>query len=164
MVLDALAKLVGIPDIKNMVKLEEFVRRLNSWKETTSTLLITKHHLGHYKCLLQLIVMEKEDSEPDKTIEHAKWILQAHYKLVQCTTKHGVLLRQWRKVVNSMIQKDHGNPQIHWLQVIGIYIWQTAICCSVYVGLISYFHRVKTLDYSTKTATEAIPGDQQLTL
>jgi hypothetical protein len=60
MVLDALKKPEGIPDIKNMITMEEFGGELNKWKETTSTSPITKCHLGHYKCLVQIIESEKE--------------------------------------------------------------------------------------------------------
>ena len=68
LVLDALKKPDGIPDIQNTLTLDEFVGKLNAWKETTSTSPITKRHLGHYKCLLRIIDTEKEDDEPDETI------------------------------------------------------------------------------------------------
>jgi hypothetical protein len=82
LVLDALKKHEQIPDIKYMLTLEEFVGKLNNWKETTSTSPITKRHLGHYKCLLQIIDQETEDDKPDKMILQAKCILHTHYSLL----------------------------------------------------------------------------------
>ena len=40
---------------------------------------------------------------------------------MQYSTKHVVTRRRWQKVVNSMIQKDPGNPRIHRLRVIHLY-------------------------------------------
>jgi hypothetical protein len=121
MVLDALKKAEGIPDIRNTLTMEEFVGKLNSWKETTSKSRISKRHLGHYKCLVRIIESENEEDKPDETIERAKRILQAHYKLLQYATKHGVSIRRWRKVVNSMIEKHPDVPRIHQLRVIHLY-------------------------------------------
>jgi hypothetical protein len=121
MVLDALKKPVEVPDIPNHVTSAEFAGKLNNWKETTSTSPITKRHLGHYKCLLRIIASKKEDSEPDETVERTKRIFKAHYRLLRFATKHGVSLRRWRKVVNSMIEKEPENPRIHRLRVIHLY-------------------------------------------
>jgi hypothetical protein len=121
LVLDALKKPDGVPDIPNNITLEEFVSKFNNWKETTSTSPITKRHLGHYKSLIRIIDGEKADTPPDPIILRAKRILQAHYQLLRYATSHGVSLRRWRKVVTSMIEKEPGNPRIHRLRVIHLY-------------------------------------------
>jgi exonuclease III len=121
LVLDALQLPDNVPKILNTITLAEFTGKLKNWKETTWTSPITKRHLGHYKCLLRIIDTEKDDDKPDETIERAKRILQAHYNLLKYATKHGVSLRRWRKVVNSMIKKEPGNPRIHRLRVIHLY-------------------------------------------
>jgi hypothetical protein len=64
---------------------------------------------------------EKADLEPEETIERAKRVLRAHHSLLQYATKHGVSHNRWRKVVNSMIEKDPGDPRIHRLRVIHLY-------------------------------------------
>jgi excinuclease UvrABC nuclease subunit len=79
---------------------------------------MTKHHLGHYQCLTRLIVLEKEDNNPDAAIKHAKKILKAHFLIILTAVKFGISLTQWQNVVNSMIEKEPGNPKTHRLRVI----------------------------------------------
>jgi hypothetical protein len=121
MVLTALKKPASIPDIPNHLTMDDFTGKLKAWKETTSTSPITKRHLGHYKCLIQVIASKQDADNPDKITLRAKRMLNAHYNLLRYATKHGVSLRRWRKVVNSMIEKEPGDPRIHRLRVIHLY-------------------------------------------
>jgi hypothetical protein len=66
MVLTALKKPASIPNIPNHLTMEDFTGKLKAWKETTSTSPITKRHLGHYKCLIQVISSDQDADNPDK--------------------------------------------------------------------------------------------------
>jgi hypothetical protein len=109
-----------MPKIEATVTLDEVKGKFENWKETTSTSPITKRHLGHYQCLTRLL--DQEDPEkPDETILRAKKILNAHFLLVAYSVKFGISLTRWQNVVNSMIEKEPGNPRIHRLRVIHLY-------------------------------------------
>jgi hypothetical protein len=64
---------------------------------------------------------EKTGEEPDESITQAKAIFLAHVSILKHTVKHGRSLKRWQNVVNSMIEKEPGNPKIHRLRVIHVY-------------------------------------------
>jgi hypothetical protein len=68
-----------------------------------------------------LFVMTWNPDKPDNTILRAKKILIAHFLLVVCSVKFGISLTHWQNVVNSMIEKNPGNPRTHRLRVIHLY-------------------------------------------
>ena len=118
--LDALQKPSHLPAIPNKLTMEEVQGKFANWKESTSTSPTTKRHLGHYQSLLGL--MEQEDPDnPDESITKAKEIFRAHFSILKHAVKHGKSLKCWQKVVNSMIEKEPGNPKIHCLRVIHLY-------------------------------------------
>jgi exonuclease III len=122
LVLDNLKRPANLIDIPASVTIEEVKGKLDKWKETTSTSPMTKRHLGHYQCLTRLIDLEQDDTEPiDATIVRAKKILQAHFLIILSAVKFGISLTRWQNVVNSMIEKEPGNPRIHRLRVIHLY-------------------------------------------
>ena len=45
----------------------------------------------------------------------------AHHACVQYATSHGFCFPRWQQVVNTMIEKEPGNPSLHRLQVIHLY-------------------------------------------
>ena len=61
LVLDNLKRPTGLLVIRPHITLDEVTGKFDNWKETTSTLPITKRHLGHYQCLTKII--DTEDSE-----------------------------------------------------------------------------------------------------
>ena len=64
---------------------------------------------------------EHEATKTTPTLLQAKRILKAHYQILHYATRRGISMRRWRKVVNSMIEKEPGNPRIHRLRVIHLY-------------------------------------------
>jgi exonuclease III len=121
LVLDNLKRPDGLKQIPAKVTLDEVTGKFKNWKESTSTSPITKRHLGHYQCLTRLVDMEKDDDEQDDAIENAKKILKAHFLIILTATKFGISLTRWQNVVNSLIEKEPGNPKIHRLRVIHLY-------------------------------------------
>jgi hypothetical protein len=82
---------------------------------------MTQRHLGHYQSLTRLIKLEEDDDKPNPAIARAKKILQAHFLIISTAVKFGISLTRWQNVVNSMIEKEPGNPKIHRLRVIHLY-------------------------------------------
>ena len=121
LVLNNLKRPEGLEQISPTVTLDEVSGKFRNWKESTSTSPITKRHLGHYQCLTRLVDLEKEDGDPDDAIENAKKILKAHFLIILTATKFGISLTRWQNVVNSLIEKEPGNPKIHRLRVIHLY-------------------------------------------
>jgi hypothetical protein len=120
LVLDNLKRPDNVIDIPATVTIDEVKGKLDNWKESTSTSPITKRHLGHYQSLTRLIDTEDEDI-PNKSVIRAKKILNAHFLLIAYSVKFGISLTRWQNVVNSMIEKEPGNPRIHRLRVIHLY-------------------------------------------
>ena len=121
LVLDNLKVPDHVKPIPAAITMEEMKGKFDNWKETTSTSPTTKRHLGHYQCLTKLIDKERDDNEPDPSVLRAKKILNAHFLLVAYSVKFGISLTRWQNVVNSMIEKEPGNPKIHRLRVIHLY-------------------------------------------
>jgi hypothetical protein len=117
LVLDNLKRPDTVKEIPASVTFEEVKGKLQNWKETTSTSPISKRHLGHYQCLTHLI----DQADPDPSVMRAKKILNAHFLLVAYSVKYGISLTRWQNVVNSMIEKEPGNPKVHRLRVIHLY-------------------------------------------
>ena len=120
LVLDNLKRQPGVQTISPQVTLEEVKGKFQNWKETTSTSPITKRHLGHYQCLTRIVDAEEEE-DPTDEVRRARKILNAHFLLVAYSVKFGISLTRWQNVVNSMIEKEPGNPKIHRLRVIHLY-------------------------------------------
>ena len=120
LVLDNLKRPTHLKLIPATVTLDEVKGKFDNWKETTSTSPITKRHLGHYQCLTRLVETEEEE-KPDEAVKQAKRILNAHFLIVAYSVKYGISLTRWQNVVNSMIEKEPGNPRIHRLRVIHLY-------------------------------------------
>jgi hypothetical protein len=47
--------------------------------------------------------------------------MQTHFLIISSAVKFGISLTWWQNVVDSMIEKEPGNPRIHRLQVIHLY-------------------------------------------
>ena len=120
LVLGNLRRPEGLKPINTSLTLEEVKGKFEDWKEKTSTSPMTKRHLGHYQCLTRLLDSEEEQN-PDAPVLRAKKILNAHFLMVAYAVKYGISLTRWQNVVNSMIEKEPGNPRIHRLRVIHLY-------------------------------------------
>lgn len=121
LVLNNLKQPEGIEVIPAIVTMEDVIGKFKNWKETTPTSPITKRHLEHYQSRTQRVALETDNDKPDAAIVQAKKILQAHFLIVLTAVKFGISLTRWQNVVNSMIEKEPGNPKIHRLRVIHLY-------------------------------------------
>jgi hypothetical protein len=102
-----------VQPIQAAITIKEMKGKFDNWKETTLTSPTTKHHLGHYQCLTQMIDQDKDADKPDQSVIQAKKVINTHFLLVAYSVKFGISLTRWQNVVNSMIEKEPGNPKIH---------------------------------------------------
>lgn len=107
--------------ISNKLTLEEYKGKIKVWDERTSTSPLTNMHLGHLKAYWALHLLDK-DSEEGKTLESQREeILQGHIAILNYALQYGHSYDSWKMVVNSMIEKEPGNPKQHRLRTIHLY-------------------------------------------
>jgi hypothetical protein len=100
---------------------EEFLGKLRSWDENTTT-SPSGLHLGHYHALWKPAAFTKEEQAEKQVFDDQRaMLLRAHVALLNYTIKFGYPLQRWLKVVNVMLEKDPGKPRIHRLRVIHLY-------------------------------------------
>ena len=100
---------------------EEFKGKISKWDERTSTSPGTNMHLGHLKAYWARHSLVK-GSDEEKELESARQsILEGHLILLNYALKFGYSFDSWKMVVNTMLEKEPGNPKIHRLRVIHLY-------------------------------------------
>ena len=103
------------------ISLQSFQDGYRNWKVGTST-SPSGRHLSHQHILFQPHGIKLSDPESITHAEQARdnnWRLQ--HGLVSYALKYGYCLRRWQQVVTTMIEKEPGNPKLHWLRVIHLY-------------------------------------------
>ena len=110
------------PEMSSDISLEEFKISYKKWKVGTST-SPSGRHLSHQHALFQPhgINQEVEPDEFDQAEQSRKDNWTAQHSIVSYGTKYGYCFDRWKKVVNAMIEKEPGNPQLHRLRVIHLY-------------------------------------------
>ena len=99
----------------------DFTNKLKAWKESTST-SPSGRHLGHYMALVKPHGISPSNNTLFAQMESQRAeILSVHLGIINYCLKFGYSLKRWQTVVNVMIEKEPGNPQIHRLRVIHIY-------------------------------------------
>jgi hypothetical protein len=104
------------------ISIDKFKSSYKTWRVGTST-SPSGRHLSHQHALFQPHgiddLWESEEYNSAEASRDLNWFAQ--YGIVSYGIKHGYTFDRWKKVVNAMIEKDPGNPQLHWLQVIHLY-------------------------------------------
>lgn len=98
--------------------LEDVTKALQSWCETTST-SPSGRHLGHLRALSA--PDGHDPTSDDSTADAGKRILHCITGLLNIAVGTGRPLKRWRKVTNTMIEKEFGKPFLHRFRVIHIY-------------------------------------------
>ena len=110
------------PEMAFEISLDEFKSSYKKWKVGTST-SPSGRHLSHQHALFQPHGINQDD-EPDEYSEAEQSRLDnwtAQHGIVSYGTKYGYCFERWKQVVNAMIEKEPGNPQLHRLRVIHLY-------------------------------------------
>jgi exonuclease III len=110
------------PVVPAGITIEEFKSSYKMWRVGTST-SPSGRHLSHQHVLFQPHgideVLDSEDYTAAETSRELNWTAQ--HGIVSYGIKHGYAFDRWKQVVNAMIEKDPGNPQLHRLRVIHLY-------------------------------------------
>jgi hypothetical protein len=88
------------------------------WPKSTTT-SPSGRHLGHYRVPLP---GPDRDNEASRILESKRsTLVSIHHSVMDYALTTGYSFNRWKKVVNIMLEKDPGNPQIHRLRVIHLY-------------------------------------------
>jgi len=101
---------------------EEFIGKIKSWKESTTT-SPSGLHLGHWHALIARHdhSHNKESKECRNLDKKQQDIIALRLTLINYALKWGYSFERWKVVVNVMILKEPGNVKIHRLRVIHLY-------------------------------------------
>jgi Reverse transcriptase (RNA-dependent DNA polymerase) len=105
-----------VPSIPVDISFEEFCAAFNKWKERTTT-SPSGRHLGHYKLLLKLNVIDEDNNQ----ISLSSQLLNLYYQITIISARLGQTLERWSTVSTCMIEKITGNPRINKLRVIHLF-------------------------------------------
>jgi hypothetical protein len=105
-----------VANISDEISYEEFRNALNVWNEKTTT-SPSGRHLGHYKLLLKLQVLDEDNEQ----INYSEIILKTYYNIVMISLRLGVPLKRWGEITTCMIEKIPGVSRINKLRVIHIF-------------------------------------------
>lgn len=110
------------PQLPAGITLEEFQSAFRKWRVGTST-SPSGRHLSHQHALLQPHGIDKKaDPVEYKKAEQSRlknW--EAQHAIVSYGIRYGYTFARWKQVINAMIEKEPGNPQLHRLRVIHLY-------------------------------------------
>ena len=110
------------PALSPDISLEEFQSAYKKWHVGTST-SPSGRHLSHQHALFQPHgIDEAEDPITHAIAETSRsdnW--QVQHGVVAYAVRYGYVFQRWKQVVNAMIEKEPGNPQLHRLRVIHLY-------------------------------------------
>ena len=108
-------------EIDPTITLEEFQKAYLKWRVGTST-SPSGRHLSHLHALFQPVGTEHDSPEQRQFFRDVKDLLWfTHHACVHYATRYGYCFDRWRQVVNTMIEKEPGNPALHRLRVIHLY-------------------------------------------
>ena len=110
-------QLLNVSPIDIKMYVEEIIKAYTIWRESTSTSPYGDH-LGHDKALLRKTKRQKVDDDPTKGISYRMFKIKT--QILNLTLQYGIVLDRWTNVVNAMIEKDPGKPNIERFRVIHI--------------------------------------------
>jgi len=114
---------------------EEFKGKIKHWDERKSTSAKSGVHLGHAKAYYASHDMDPDDDDSQDAIQElAQWrssILMGHILLLNYAIKFGYVYKRWKVIVNSLIEKEPGNPRLHRLRTIHLYEWDWSLLLAV---------------------------------
>ena len=109
------------PELASSISMETMQRFYLHWRARTST-SPSGRHLSHQHILFQPHGIPFDQEEECTLLNDTKALLwQAHHFSIQYATTHGFCFSRWHNVVNSMIEKEPGNPALYRLRVIHLY-------------------------------------------
>jgi hypothetical protein len=118
MIIDYCQSVTEIDILPSPITPKEMMQKYKFWPKSTST-SPSGRHLGHYRALLP---GPDRNTEAACAFELKRSDLEAmHHLSLEYALVHGYSYQLWKKVVNIMLEKEPGNPNIHRLRVIYLY-------------------------------------------
>jgi hypothetical protein len=103
LLLKKLASGSNLPIITKEIEFEDMVQGYMKWKERTTT-SPSGRHLGHYKILTRLVVLDYNDEKINLSYE----LLRLYYLISMTAINVGGSLDRWKNISTCMIQKVPG--------------------------------------------------------
>lgn len=106
-----------IPEVESDLTVIGIKKKFRMWRVTTST-SPSNRHLDHYHALMNPDGLDetKPHKRHMKTVRENIW--KMHFEILQYAVSNGHCFERWQQVVNTLIEKDQGDPKIHRLRVI----------------------------------------------
>jgi hypothetical protein len=98
------------------ITFEEFRSALDTWSKKTTT-SPSGRHLGHYKLMTQLNVIDKIDNQ----INISEKMMMVYYNMSMSVAYLGLPLDRWKNITKCMIEKSPGVARLDKLRVIHIF-------------------------------------------
>jgi hypothetical protein len=115
--LERLASGKNLPEITKEITVEDMmIQVLFKWNEKTTT-SPSGRHLGHYKLLTRLVVLDEKDDKVNLSFE----LLKLYFMVCNIAIQVGGPLNRWKNITTCMIQKVPGVNKINKLRVIHLY-------------------------------------------
>ena len=121
MLLDSFQYVTKPDSIPADLTIEEYKGKLKAWNESTSTSPTTNMHLGHLRAYWAEHTLEEGSPQATAFEQKRQDILDGHVLLLNYALQTGYSYSPWKRIVNTMLEKDHGMPKLHRLRVIHLY-------------------------------------------
>ena len=134
----------------------EFIGKIKSWDERTSTSPATGVHLGHAKAYCSEHPFNKDSKEEAAFEKRRGLVLAGHLILMNYSLQFGYSYDRWQIIINSLLEKDPGSPKVHRLRVIHLYEWDFNLLLAVKWRRL--LHRVCDLNMINQGCYGSMPG------
>lgn len=113
-------KKTDLDTISDLLTVDDWKGKMNSWKESTSTSPYG-FHLSHSKILLANHGLKSDSKEAEELDKIRDTLIAWQVEMINLAIKNRYTFDRWRTVVNVMILKDPRDLRIHRLRVIHLY-------------------------------------------
>ena len=111
---------VALDTISSTISTEEWVGKIRSWPESTTT-SPSGFHLGHSKALISGHDLDPQSPESELLEHQRSELIEWQVALLNCALSNQYSFTRWQHIVNVMILKEPGDLRIHRLRVIHLY-------------------------------------------
>ncbi|KAL7574197.1 hypothetical protein ACA910_014872 [Epithemia clementina (nom. ined.)] len=120
LLLSHMRKRCNLDSIPGLLTRSEWVEKIKSWPENTST-SPSGFHLSHSKVLIASHGVDPDSPDGADLEAKRNALIDAQVSLLNAAIQNQYSYDRWKTVVNVMILKEPGNHKIHRLRVIHLY-------------------------------------------
>jgi hypothetical protein len=111
----------SVPEIPPEIPIDKFKSFYSTWRVTTSTSPSGRHLSRQHLLFQPHSIVDDTDSESEAYYTTKESMCRILYVTVHYALRFGYCFLRWQQVVNSMLEKDPGDPKLHRLRVIHLY-------------------------------------------